>query len=185
MASTAAGHAYTAALDEDVGDALLVEMEREMPEGAKLLRPRIENNRRFLREHGYVVVCGLWSPHINGLAVPLWSPQYQTYVVVTIGLLAAMYGEKRLLNEVAPRMLELGAAIGSLLEGADGELFSNRLEGKALARLARTRRPIRSSRGRPRASGVQGIQHGFVRKGLWIKNCDDFVRHTTSPSCRD
>ena len=58
MASTAAGHAYTAALDADVGDALLAEMERESPESAKLLLPRIEANRRFLGEHGYVVVCG-------------------------------------------------------------------------------------------------------------------------------
>jgi len=107
-------------------------MEREIPEGAKLLRPRIEANRRFLREHGYVVACGLWSPHINGLAVPLWSPQYQTFVVVTIGLLSAMYDEKRLHKDVAPRLLQLGAAIGSLLEGADGELFNNRLERKAL-----------------------------------------------------
>jgi hypothetical protein len=107
-------------------------MEREIPEGAKLLRPRLENNRRFLREHGYVVACGLWSPHINGLAVPLWSPQYQTFVVVTIGLLSAMYDEKRLHREVAPRMCELGAAVGSLLDGADGELFNNRLERKAL-----------------------------------------------------
>jgi DNA-binding IclR family transcriptional regulator len=72
MVSTAAGHAYTAALDADVGDALLAEMEREIPDGAKMLRPRLDNNRRFLREHGYVVACGLWSPHINGLAVPLW-----------------------------------------------------------------------------------------------------------------
>ena len=108
MSSTAAGHAYTAALDADVGDALIAEMEREIPEGAKLLRPRIEGNRRDLREHGYVVACGLWSPHINGLAVPLWSPQYQTYVVVTIGLLSAMYDEKRLHKEVAPLMIDLG-----------------------------------------------------------------------------
>jgi hypothetical protein len=107
-------------------------MEREIPEGAKLLRPRLEPNRRFLHERGYVVACGLWSPHINGLAVPLWSPQYQTFVVVTIGLLSAMYDEKRLHNEVAPRLLELGVAIGSLLEGADGELFSNRMERKPL-----------------------------------------------------
>src|SRR3954465_7379379 len=71
MASTAAGYAYTAALDVDVGDALIAEMEREIPEGAKILKPRIEGNRRFLRENGYVVACGLWSPHINGLAVPL------------------------------------------------------------------------------------------------------------------
>ena len=54
MASTAAGHAYTAALDADVGDALLAEMEREIPAGAKVLRPRLEANRRFLQEHGYV-----------------------------------------------------------------------------------------------------------------------------------
>jgi len=126
IASTAAGHAYAAALDENVGNALLAEMEREIPEGAKLLRPRLESNRKFLRENGYVVACGLWSPHINGLAVPLWSPQYQTFVVVTIGLLAAMYDEKRLHKEVAPRILELSAAIGGLLEGGDGELFGDR-----------------------------------------------------------
>src|SRR6201998_4054401 len=66
MASTAAGHAYTAALEPEVGDALLAEMEREAPDAAKVLKPRIEANRQFLRENGYVVACGLWSPHING-----------------------------------------------------------------------------------------------------------------------
>ena len=133
MASTAAGHAYTAALAPEVGDAFLAEMEREVSDGAKLLRPRIDNNRRSLREHGYVVACGLWSPHINGLAVPLWSPQYQTFVVVTIGLLAAMFDEKRLHREVAPQMIQLAAAVAGLLEGAEGDLFNNRLERKSLA----------------------------------------------------
>jgi DNA-binding IclR family transcriptional regulator len=133
MATTAAGHAYAAALDPEVGDALLIEMEREIPEGARQLRPRIESNRRALRERGYVVACGLWSPHINGLAVPLWSPQYQTFVVVTIGLLSAMYDEARLHKEVAPLMIELGVAVGGLLEGAEGDLFQNRLERKQLS----------------------------------------------------
>src|ERR1700746_3676219 len=133
MASTAAGHAYTAALEPEVGEALLSEMERESPDDAKLLRPRLENNRRFLREHGYIVACGLWSPHINGLAVPMWSPQYQTFVVVTIGLLSAMYDEKRVHKEVAPLMIELAVAVGGLIEGAEGDLFNNRLERKPLA----------------------------------------------------
>src|SRR5262249_56189305 len=62
IASTAAGHAYTAALAPEVGDAFLAEMEREVSDGAKLLRPGIEDNRRFLREHGYVVACGLSIP---------------------------------------------------------------------------------------------------------------------------
>jgi len=132
IASTAAGHAYTAALDVNVAAALLAEMDREIPQSAQLLRPLLESNRRFLREQGYVVACGLWSPHINGLAVPLWSPQYQTFVVVTIGLLSAMYDEKRLHQEVAPRILELSAAIGTLLEGADGEMFGDRAQAKPL-----------------------------------------------------
>jgi DNA-binding IclR family transcriptional regulator len=133
MGTTAAGHAYTAALAPEMGDALLNEMEREMPDIARTLRSRIENNRRFLSEHGYVVACGLWSPHINGLAVPLWSPQYQTFVVVTIGLLSAMFDEKRLHKEVAPQMIELGVAVGGLLEGSEGDIFNNRLERKPLA----------------------------------------------------
>jgi len=132
MASTAAGHAYTAALDAEIGDALLAEMEREIPQDAKLLRPRLEANRRFLRERGYVVACGLWSPHINGLAVPLWSPQYQTYVVVTIGLLSAIYDETRLHKEVAPRILELSAAIGALFEDGDSKSFDDRTQGRPL-----------------------------------------------------
>src|SRR5215470_1616144 len=44
MTSTAAGHAYSAALAPEIGDALLNEMEREISDGAKVLRPRIENN---------------------------------------------------------------------------------------------------------------------------------------------
>ena len=132
IGTTAAGHAYAAALAPEVGDALLAEMEREAPDAARSLRPRLEDNRRFLKEHGYVTACGLWSPHINGLAVPLWSPQYQTYVVVTIGLLSAMFDEKRLHKDVAPQMIELAVAVGGLLEGAEGDIFHNRLDRKPL-----------------------------------------------------
>ncbi|WFU44552.1 helix-turn-helix domain-containing protein [Bradyrhizobium sp. CB82] len=145
MASTAAGAAYTAALQPEIGDALVAEMEREAPEAARLLKPRIEANREFLREHGYVVACGLWSPHINGVAVPMWSPQYQTVVVVTIGLLAAMYDEERLHSEVAPLMVKLGKAVGDLLEGAEGDFLNNRLERKPIAMAVRNNnKPIAS-----------------------------------------
>ncbi|MFY9957147.1 IclR family transcriptional regulator [Bradyrhizobium sp.] len=142
IASTAAGHAYTAALDPNVAGALIAEMEREIPEAAKPLKLRIEANRQLLRERGYVVACGLWSPHINGLAVPLWSPQYHTFVVVTIGLLSAMYDEKRLHKEVAPQMLQLSVAVAGLLEGADADIFSNRLERKPLPAAAHNNNKI-------------------------------------------
>ncbi|MGE0284887.1 MAG: IclR family transcriptional regulator [Bradyrhizobium sp.] len=141
MASSAAGSAYLAALSPEVGDSLINEMERETPDAARLARSRIETNRRHLREHGYVTAFGTWSPHINGCAVPLWSPQYQTYVVVTIGLLSAMYDEKRVHKEVAPRMLDLGAAVGALLEG-EGDIFANGIERKSFAMPAPNNKKI-------------------------------------------
>jgi DNA-binding IclR family transcriptional regulator len=127
IASTAAGHAYAAALAPESAEALLADMEREIPESAKLLRPRLDADRYSLRERGYVTVCGLWSPHINGLAVPLWSPQYQTYVVVTIGLLSNVYDEMQLHKDVAPRILELSASIRTVLEDGESALFSPRV----------------------------------------------------------
>ncbi|QOZ10164.1 IclR family transcriptional regulator [Bradyrhizobium sp. CCBAU 51765] len=157
MASTAAGAAYTAALSPEVGDAFIAEMEREAPEAAKILKPRIEANRQSLRERGYVVACGLWSPHINGLAVPIWSPQYQTFVVITIGLLAAMYDEQRLHAEVAPLMLELGRSLGSLMEGAEGDAFSNRISRKPVAMAVHNNnKPINSE-------GVNELEAGTRR----------------------
>ncbi len=55
-----------------------------------------------------------------------------------------MFDEKRLHREVAPRMRELAAAIGSVLEGGDGELFNNRLERKALPVPAQNNKIIKT-----------------------------------------
>ena len=124
MGRTAAGHAYTAALDEDVGNALINDMAREMADDAKILRSRIERNRASLAEYGYVTAGGMFSPHITGIAAPIWSPQYQTYVVVTIGLLSAMYDETRLHAEVAPILMKLTGAISAMVQNADSGLTS-------------------------------------------------------------
>jgi len=122
MGRTAAGHAYAAALDEDVGNALINDMAREMPEDAGFLRGRIESNRQSLRDNGYVIAGGMWSPHITGIAAPIWSPHYQTYVVVTIGLLSAMYDDDRLATEVGPMVRELAETIRMMIQNADSGL---------------------------------------------------------------
>ena len=124
MGRSAAGHAYLAALDEDFGNSLMTEMSREMPEDSKILRSRIEGNRASLREHGYVTAGGIFSPHITGIAAPIWSPQYQTFVVVTIGLLASMYDEARLQQEVAPVLMQLASAIDAMVQNAESGLTS-------------------------------------------------------------
>jgi hypothetical protein len=76
--------------------------------------------------------------------VPVWSPQYQTFVVVTIGLLSAMYDEKRLHKEVAPRLLELSVAVNALLDGTETEFFSNRIENKPLPVTAQKNKIIKT-----------------------------------------
>ncbi|MCP3399242.1 MULTISPECIES: IclR family transcriptional regulator [unclassified Bradyrhizobium] len=171
MASTAAGAAYTAALAPEMGDAFINDMEREAPEAAKILRPRIEANRQSLRERGYVTACGIWSPHINGLAVPIWSPQYQTFVVITIGLLSSMYDEQRLHAEVAPLMLALGRSLGSLMEGAEGDVFNNRIPRKPVAMAVHNNnKPINSGgvneleAGTRRASPARSLRAGDGRR---------------------
>ena len=106
-----------------------------MPESVGSTQSRIEANRRHLREHGYVTACGTWSPHINGIAVPVWSPQYQTFVVVTIGLLSAMFDEKRLhARGRAAAACSSAPPIGSLIEDAEGDFFASRLGQKAAGR---------------------------------------------------
>ncbi|CAN5296800.1 helix-turn-helix domain-containing protein [soil metagenome] len=124
MGRTAAGHAYTAALDDNVCDALISDIAREHPDDGRILRSRIERNRRSLREDGYVIAGGLFTPHITGIATPMWSPQYQTFVVVTIGLLSAMYDDQRLKDEVAPLLRGLSNTIGQMVTNADSGLHS-------------------------------------------------------------
>lgn len=124
MAHSAGGHAYLAALEPEAANAFLAEIEREEPEQAPLLRERLEASRKMLQERGYVVSCGAFNPHVNGIAVPMWSPQYQTYVVVSIGLLAAMYDEQRLHDEVAPVLLRLKDTIDALVQNAESGLVA-------------------------------------------------------------
>ncbi|MBR1222682.1 helix-turn-helix domain-containing protein [Bradyrhizobium sp. U87765 SZCCT0131] len=123
IARTAAGHGYTAALHPDAYAALMADMEREIPQDAKLLQPRIEANRRSLRDNGYVISCGLWNPHINGISVPIWSPQYRDYLVITVGLLAGMYDEARMRVEVAPELLKLSRAVIGMSDSVEDNPF--------------------------------------------------------------
>jgi DNA-binding IclR family transcriptional regulator len=124
IARTAAGHAYTAALHPDAFGALLADMTRETPDDAEILRSRIETNRQSLHEHGYVISSQLWNSHITGISVPLWSPQYRDFLVVTIGLLAAMYDETRLRVEVAPQLQKLSKAVLAMSDGVEDNPFA-------------------------------------------------------------
>src|SRR5579864_5431820 len=52
IASTAAGHAYGAALAPEAAEALLSDMERELRGSGRLLRPHLDADRYSLRQRG-------------------------------------------------------------------------------------------------------------------------------------
>jgi DNA-binding IclR family transcriptional regulator len=169
IARTAAGHAYTAALHPDACTMLLMDMEKETPDDARLLRPRIERNRQSLRDNGYVISCGLWNPHINGISVPLWSPRYRDFLVITIGLLAAMYDEKRLRLEVAPQLQALATAVLNMSDSVDDNPFVDETSSRQAIKGSPTvmggrekRNELEAGAGRTRAAA--GVRAGDGRR---------------------
>lgn len=114
IARTAAGLAYASAINRTDCDALLRKMERESPNDARALRLLIEPSREFLKKNGYVTAKGLFNEHITGCSVPVWSEQYQTFLVMSIGVLSTMYGQRRLHKELAPELLNVALEIGRM-----------------------------------------------------------------------
>jgi DNA-binding IclR family transcriptional regulator len=121
IARTAAGHAYVAALDAPAAEALIADMTRELPDEADNLRPWMAQDRQSLHENGYVVSCKLWHPRIHGIAVPLWSAKYRTFLVISIGVVAAVYDTVRLRDDIAPQLFALRDDIARILERRDLE----------------------------------------------------------------
>lgn len=114
IARAAAGLAYASALSDEAAEALFGEMERAHPQDARQLRTRVVQGRKFLRKNGYIVSRGTYNEHIVGCSVPMWSDQYRTFMVVTVGVLCVMYDDKRVHREIAPQMLELARAIETI-----------------------------------------------------------------------
>ena len=126
IASTAAGHAYAAALAPEAAEALLADMERRFLKAPNCCGRVLMRTATLCASAAMSRCAECGAPHINGLAVPLWAPQYQTYVVVTIGLLSNLYDEMRLHKDVAPKILELSLSIRAMLEDGESALFSRR-----------------------------------------------------------
>lgn len=133
---TAAGHAYAAVIDPDMADDLLLQIIRNTPNEAKRLQSRLEQNRLALRECGYVIGCGLFRTHLNSIAVPFWSSLYNSFLVLTISVLATEYDASRMRDEIGPTMTEAAAEMERVL---------NCLELRGRPATATVERPARNT----------------------------------------
>ncbi|WP_049823278.1 IclR family transcriptional regulator [Bradyrhizobium sp. WSM2254] len=116
---TAAGHAYAAVIDPDLADDLLLQIVRNAPNEAERLQSGLEQNRLALRECGYVIGRGLFRTHYNAIAVPFWCSLYNSYLVLSMTVLATDYDKQRLRDEIAPLMIRSTAEVERLLDGLE------------------------------------------------------------------
>lgn len=68
---TAVGHAYLAGLDEEARARVTAELARKYASEWATVESRIRRDIKSIERVGYCVVVGEWTPHINGVAVPI------------------------------------------------------------------------------------------------------------------
>lgn len=68
---TAVGHAYLAGLDENVRSQVIAELARQYASEWPTIESRIRRDIKSIERVGYCAVLGEWTPHINGVAVPV------------------------------------------------------------------------------------------------------------------
>jgi len=112
VASSALGRAYLSAMtDQYEKERLLRSIRKECGEAEwSRLEKGLERSQRDARTHGYCLSLGEFHRDINSVAVPLIVPGGEI-MALNCGGPAFSFTERRLRNEVAPRLIETAQAI--------------------------------------------------------------------------
>jgi DNA-binding IclR family transcriptional regulator len=118
VASSALGRAHFSAITDKLeSDRLLAKMKESLGEDEWVRLERgFERSQRESRTQGYCLSAGEFHRGINAVAVPLVVPGGEI-MALNCGGPAYDFTEKRLRNEVAPRLIEAACAIASELGG--------------------------------------------------------------------
>jgi DNA-binding IclR family transcriptional regulator len=118
LASTAMGRAFLGGLPAEERAYLMASLARRLPEDWPRLEPRIRAAVEEMQASGFCLVAGEWQRDVNAIAtiIRLRDELYG----ISCGAPAYFLREKRLREEIAPRFLEIVAAIEDrlLMEGA-------------------------------------------------------------------
>lgn len=112
VASSALGRAYLSAMtDQYEKDRLLQNIRKDCGEAEwARLEKGLERSQRDARLHGYCLSLGEFHRDINSVSVPLVVPGGEI-MALNCGGPAFSFTEKRLRNEVAPRLIDTAQAI--------------------------------------------------------------------------
>jgi len=120
IASTAMGRAFLGGLPAEERDYLMQSLARRLPGEWPQLRPRILAAAEEMRASGFCLVAGEWQRDVNAIATTI-RLRDELYAI-SCGAPAYFLREKRLREEVAPRFLDIVAAIEDrLLMESEGQ----------------------------------------------------------------
>lgn len=111
IATSASGRAYLSALAPEPQAALLGDLRKASGKGWSALETRLKSARQDYARQGFCTSFGEWHPDIHALGFALRGPQGERYAV-SVGGPAYKLSKAFLLDKVAPRLLQVKAAIG-------------------------------------------------------------------------
>ncbi|MGJ8522527.1 HTH-type transcriptional regulator TsaQ1/TsaQ2 [Carnimonas sp. R-84981] len=110
IATSSAGRACLAALDESERAFLLEHLERREKEQWPQMRKGLERAFRDYEDYGYCLSISEWDRNVNSVAVPLQHPQYGL-LVFNCGGPSFQLSRRFLEDDIGPRLLEMVANI--------------------------------------------------------------------------
>lgn len=107
VAHTASGRAYLLAQPVAKREQFLKELGEKSPGDARKLAAWLRKNEPAFKTHGITTSNGEENPHINGIAVPVWSEDQSDFFVLSIGVISTVYAVDDLRSEAGGRLLAL------------------------------------------------------------------------------
>jgi DNA-binding IclR family transcriptional regulator len=107
VAHTASGRAYLLAQPVAKREQFLKELGEKSPADARKLAAWLRKNEATFNAHGITTSNGEENPHINGIAVPVWSEDQSDFFVLSIGVISTVYADNTLRSEAGTRLLAL------------------------------------------------------------------------------
>lgn len=104
VALTASGRALLLASPPQVFDGFVASLAKRAPLHAKKLSSWAKINKRIFVAEGYTTSMGDENPHINGIAVALWSPELREHVALSVAVLSNGKEFDQLKRRLVPRL---------------------------------------------------------------------------------
>lgn len=116
VAQTASGRAYLLTQPTATRELFVEELSRKAPADARKLAAWLKKNETTsFKAHGITTASGEDHPHINGIAVPVWSEDQSDYFVLSIGVISNVYTVDALRKEAGPKLIALRDKVRSWL----------------------------------------------------------------------